>query len=157
MNRSKVDILFFSRDALMQSEEDKKTIGQLYLEKRPNGKFLCFKKAETITAILLTKKMYKSLNRFTSGIRMERFYDVEGENIEEDIWDQDDDLCEDDVYYVKRDRGLCSGGRQYNLPAVTIPPIKTKEKAIFVVQLFKYVPKSNIEIPNEDVKLSEKK
>lgn len=131
MNRGKVDIIYFTRDALLRSEEEKKKRGELYLEKRPGGKFLCFKKGDKITAIQLAKKMYKSLNRFSSGVRMERFYDIE------DDWDQDDGPTEDDIYYVRGGRHLNLPGRYTTLPAV-IPP-KPKEKAAFVVQVFQYV------------------
>jgi hypothetical protein len=119
MTKEKVDILFFSRSALLQSEEEKQTKGQLYLEKRPRGKFLCFKKGNITNEIYLTKKMYKSLNRFTSGIKMERFYDF-------------DDITEDDVYYIMDKRFP----RQH-----VVLPIKSKEKAAFITQMFKYVEK----------------
>ncbi len=128
--KASVDILFFDRDALVQTEADKKLKGQLYLEKRPRGKFLCFKKADVVTSILLTKKMYKSLNRFTSGVRLERFYDVE----EYGEYDQDDELTEDDVYYI-RDR------RQTNLPMIVNTPSKPRVLAPFITQVFQYVEK----------------
>ena len=126
--KASVDILFFNRDALMQTEADKKLRGQLYLEKRPNGKFLCFKKADVLTSILLTKKMYKSLNRFTSGVRLERFYDIE--------YDQDDGPTEDDVYYIR------NGDRiQTNLLMVINTPPKPRILSPFIIQVFQYVEK----------------
>jgi len=135
MTKAKVIVLFFSRDALLQTEEEKKLTGQLYLEKRPRGKFLCFKKGETTTEVSLTKKMYKNLNRFTSGIVMERFYDIETDDMA-GVWDQDDDISEDDIYYVMGGRHLNPHGRQITFP-INIPP-KSKEKAVFVMQMFKY-------------------
>ncbi len=133
-----VDILFFDRDALAQTETDKKLKGQLYLEKQPRGKFLCFKKADVVISILLTKKMYKSLNRFAYGVRVERFYDVE--EYEEN--DQDDELTEDDVYYIRnreiRDRRY---GNQTTLPAIINTPPKPRVLAPFIIQVFQYVGK----------------
>ena len=117
--KASVDILFFNRDALMQTEADKKLRGQLYLEKRPNGKFLCFKKADVLTSILLTKKMYKSLKRFC---------DIE--------YDQDDGPTEDDVYYSR------NGDRiQTNLLMVINTPPKPRILSPFIIQVFQYVEK----------------
>lgn len=128
--KASVDILFFNRDALILTEADKKVKGQLYLEKRPNGKFLCFEKAGIVNWVLLSKKMYKSLNRFTSGVRLERFYDVE----EYGEYDQDDELNENDLYYI----------RNGNLPNQTTLPMiinKPKVMAPFIIQVFQYVEK----------------
>lgn len=145
MTKIKVDILYFARDALTRSAEDRRVRGEMFLEKRPKGKWLCFKKEGTTYSIPLTKKMYKSLNRFTSGIRMERFYGADADEeilLQQDMVEDSQDYdCEGDesLYYMKGGRALNAGGRQCNLPAVSFISHKPKEKAAFVTQLFKYV------------------
>ena len=136
MSKGKIDVLFFNPNALILTESEKRITGELYLEKRPRGKFLCFKKADVVTAIPLTKKMYKNLNRFTSSVRLERFYDIEAEIAGEDV---EDELTEEDVYYIMSGKHLNSGKREYNQPTIMHTPGKIKEKMPFVVQVFKYV------------------
>jgi len=139
MNNQKVDVLFFDTNALTIGETEKRVRGYLYLEKRPSGKFLCFCRGDDITAIKLTKKMYKNLNRFTSGVRMERCYDPETEWEEE--CNNDEDLDENDVYYIMDRRFPRQRGWQSNLPA-TVPTVP-KAKAPFIVEMFRYKEKSN--------------
>lgn len=136
MTKGKVDVLFFDPNALILTESEKRIKGELYLEKRPRGKFLCFKKADVVTAIPLTKKMYKNLNRFTSSVRLERFYDIEAEIAEEDV---ESELTEEDVYYIMGGRHLNSGKQVCKQSTIIHTSGKIKEKMPFVVQVFKYV------------------
>ena len=126
MTKAKIDILFFDPNALVRTESEKRVKGQLYIEKRPKGKFLCFKKGDRVYYLTLTKKMFKSLNRFVSGVKMERFYDLETDCMGEDI--EEGDI----IYIPKRNH-------QTTLPAV-IPP-KPKIMSPFITQIFKFVPR----------------
>ncbi len=91
--------------------------GELYLEKRPMGKWLCFKKRQVVRSIKLTKKSYKNLLRQTVGIRMERFYDYEDMDDEEHAFYYGNSCCMKESKYLKK-------------------PI---EKGKFIVQVFQYV------------------
>lgn len=134
--REKIIILYFDKNALILTDEERKTKGELTIEKRPGGKFLCFKKENMSAAVSLTKRMYKSLNRFTAGIRLECYRNINVMEMENSN-DVDDDVMEEDVYYVKSGRRLSGRNWYDNLPAVI--PTKVKEKAPFITQVFKYV------------------
>ncbi len=94
--------------------------GTLYLEKRPKGKWLCFRKGHIVKTLKLTKKSYQNLNRFAVGSKTERYIEMEMD------YDQDD-CC--DVWYNKWHQ---------NLPVVV--PTKVKEKSPFIMQMFIYKP-----------------
>ncbi len=114
--RQKVIVIFFSRSGSMVGNDVTSDKGELYLEKRPMGKWLCFKKRQVVRSIKLTKKSYKNLLRQTVGIRMERFYDYE---------DMDD---EEYAFY-------------YGNNCLTNPKYQKKsiEKGKFIIQVFQYV------------------
>jgi hypothetical protein len=96
----------------------------MYIEKRPQGKWLVYKNGVYIVSEMkLTKKSFKHLKRFTNGIVTERFMTCEE-------YDQDDDLC--DIPYSQK---FGHGGRRINnnLPIVVRTP---KTPAPFVMQRF---------------------
>ncbi len=98
--------------------------GALYLEKRPKGKWLCYRKGNIIKTLKLTKKSYQNLNRFAGGSKLERYIEMETD------YDQDDNYS--DVWYTK-----WHAARE-NLPAVI--PEKVKVKSPFIMQMFIYKP-----------------
>jgi len=138
-NKIKVEIIYFGRDVLYKPERECNTSGQMYMERRPKGKRLCFKKDGVVTSIPLTKKMYKNLNRFTSGIRLDKYVDKDEEEEFFTELDEATVVTEDDVYFVAGGRTAKAPKQQTTLPAVI--PHKPKEKAPFVVQVFTYVPR----------------
>lgn len=96
--------------------------GTLFLEKRPKGKWLCFKKGNIIKSLKLTKKSFQNLNRFTAGVRIEKYVEME--------YDQDDEgYC--DVWYGWHSKNT-------NLPATITS--KPKVKSPFIMQVFVYKP-----------------
>jgi len=95
--------------------------GILYLEKRPKGKWLSFKKGNIVRTMKLTKKSYQNLNRFAGGSKTQKYVEME--------YDQDDEYC--DIWYAK-------WHEKQNLPAVI--PNKVKEKSPFIMQMFIYKP-----------------
>ncbi len=137
-SKMKVEIIYFAKDVLTQTEKERAIHGEMYIEKRPTGKFLCFAKGGVTTILSLTKKMYKSLNRFFSGIKMERYYDINSDEADEILYSELDEstvLTEEDVFYTE-DRYLYIPKNKCNLPTV-VPP-KPKKKAEFIVQIFQY-------------------
>ncbi len=141
-NKMKVELIYFDNGTLTRTYGERVINGEMYLERRPKGKWLCFRKGGLTTSIPLTKKMYKSLNRFSSGIKEERFYNIE-EGEEDDTLSELDEECivtEDDVFFMAGGREMKFPKERGNLPAVVTTPPKPKEKAPFIVQVFAYVP-----------------
>jgi len=108
----KVTVIFFTMNGGIKDDEVKCDEGEFYLEKRPSGKFLCFKKGIMTKTIRLSKKSYKNLVRLTCGRRLDRYIDL------------DEDLPDDDF-------------PQRRCVTSSIP-VKKKEKAPFIIQVFKY-------------------
>ena len=77
MAKQKVQVIFFKTDSRLTGDEVVSETGEIYLEKRPLGKWLCYKKGNLLKTIKLSKKSYKNLVRFTCGTRMEKYIDEE--------------------------------------------------------------------------------
>lgn len=94
-----------------------------YLERRPRGKFLCYKEGKDVMAqMTLSKRSYQSLMRFVSSVQCQRYID------DNDVaYDQDDDGMVEGVDYCIKRRGLLNN----NLPVVV-----KKEPAPFIMQIF---------------------
>ncbi len=98
-----------------------------YLERRPKGRWLCYKEDEKIIAqTRISRKSYQTMMRFTSGVECQRWIDIDT-SIDEMEYDQDDDPA---YYWFKNHRSSST-----NLPAV-VTPVKKKEPAPFIVQIF---------------------
>ena len=147
MTRVRIDVFYLSESVLTQSQEEKDKNGELYIEKRPTGKYLCFKNRSMQIELHLTKKMYKSLIRFSSGVRMEKYIDVDISKLNNQILPDEDaqdcDLSEGEFYYVK-DRILNGENIVSHLPVVVNPPPRPIEKSAFVIQVFQYIPKDAV-------------
>ncbi len=141
-NKVRIEVIYFEENALLRTVGERIINGEMFLERSPKSKRLCFRKAGLTTSIPLTKKMYKSLMRFALGLKVERYCDSEEEALNGKTYallDEDMISDEDDIYYTVGGKYLNRSQNEDNLPAVVTPA--PKQKAIFVVQVFQYVSK----------------
>jgi hypothetical protein len=101
------------------------TSSSFYVERRPGGKWLCFKEHEVVVAeTMISKKSFHALMRFTTGVTCQLWVDVSKEGTSKIIIDNDVADNDDLMLYRKR--------RMIAAPSV---PIK-REMNPFIVQIF---------------------
>lgn len=106
--------------------------GSLTIEIHGKEKWLTYKKDNVVRMIHLTKKSYKNLKRFSRGTHDEYYLDINDNPKKKNFYDAEG--------YDSYDDG-CEGGWQNKEDYCLLLGIKEtvkKEKALFVVQVFRW-------------------
>ena len=119
------------------ASKDKEVIereGEFYLEKHSLQKSIVFKRGNFIQKLILTKKSFQNLKRFTAGITIDKMIDIDP--VEDLIREQTNDLFNGEGYYPYDDDEMIYTKKHYRY---NYPIKKIKEKSPFIVQEFIYV------------------